>query len=71
MNLVRYGKTDFLFVPTPSTVGPCRVFTPGFGYDLWVVYAGWAGTLVLLYPLCRWYAGLNQRRREVWWLSYL
>ena len=41
-----------------------------FGFRLWAVYLAWALGLVLLYPLCRWFAGLKRRRRD-WWLSYL
>lgn len=39
-------------------------------FDLWVVYVFWAVGLLLLYPLCRWFAGVKQRRKD-WWLSYL
>jgi uncharacterized membrane protein len=42
---------------------------PGYGYPLWVVYLGWVVALVLLYPPCRWFAGLK-RRHHTWWLSY-
>jgi uncharacterized membrane protein len=34
------------------------------------IYGVWLVVLVLLYPACRWFAGLKQRRRE-WWWSYL
>lgn len=44
--------------------------TPEIGLGLPGVYLVWLGVLVLLYPLCRWFAGLKQRRTE-WWLSYL
>jgi len=44
--------------------------TPKIGLGLPGVYLVWLGVLVLLYPLCRWFAGLKQRRSE-WWLSYL
>src|SRR5215472_18697194 len=37
-------------------------FPAGYGYDLWVVYAVWIVVILLLYPLCRWFAGLKQRR---------
>ena len=30
----------------------------------------WIGVVVLLYPLCRWFAGVKRRRAD-WWLSYL
>jgi uncharacterized membrane protein len=41
-----------------------------FGFGLWAVYLAWALGLALLYPLCRWFAGVKRRRRD-WWLSYL
>jgi len=40
------------------------------GFGLSVVYAAWALSIVLLYPLCRWFAGVKRRRTE-WWLRYL
>jgi hypothetical protein len=30
----------------------------------------WLVVLLALYPLCRWFAALKQRRKD-WWLSYL
>lgn len=42
----------------------------GFGVSLGVVYLVWAGTVLAMYPLCCWFAGLKQRRQSVW-LSYL
>ena len=41
------------------------------GFDLWVVYVCWIVGTLLLYPLCRWYAGFKARRRDLPWLSYL
>ena len=43
---------------------------PGIGFNLAVVYASWLAGVVLVYPLCKWFAGVKQRRRD-WWLSYL
>lgn len=43
---------------------------PEFGFPLPVVYVVWLGVVLALYPLCRWFAGVKQRRSE-WWLSYL
>jgi len=40
------------------------------GFGLPVVYVVWALVLVLLYPLCRWFAALKARRSE-WWWSYV
>ena len=44
---------------------------PGnLGFALWMVYALWLLGLLLLYPACRWFAAVKQRRHD-WWLSYL
>jgi uncharacterized membrane protein len=43
---------------------------PDWGFDLPVIYLGWILLLVTLYPACRWFAGVKQRRRD-WWLAYL
>ncbi len=43
---------------------------PGVGFNLAVVYGCWIIGVLLLYPLCKWFAGVKQRRRD-WWLSYL
>ncbi len=43
---------------------------PGFGFGLATVYALWILGLILIYPLCVWFAGVKARRRD-WWLSYV
>ncbi|HSU14428.1 DUF1624 domain-containing protein [Longimicrobium sp.] len=43
---------------------------PGAGFGLGVAYLCWAAGVAMLYPLCRWFAGVK-RRRDDWWLSYL
>lgn len=43
---------------------------PGYGFDLWVVYAAWIFGLVILYPICVWYGNLK-RRTKYWMFSYL
>jgi uncharacterized membrane protein len=45
------------------------VGTPA-GFDLPIVYLAWALVLAILYPACRWFAGVKRRRSD-WWLSYL
>jgi uncharacterized membrane protein len=70
INLFRYGRASFLLLPPPSMGGPREIFPAGFGFDLWVVYAVWIGVITMLYPVCRWFAQVKQRRRD-WWLSYL
>jgi uncharacterized membrane protein len=47
------------------------VFPAEWGFGLPVVYALWVVAVALLYPLCRWFAGLKSRRRDLTWLSYL
>lgn len=54
--------TGFLDRPAPN---------PGnLGFSLWVVYLCWLLGLMLLYPICRWFAEVKRRRKD-WWLSYL
>lgn len=45
-------------------------YPQGWGFGLGGVYLAWLTVLVLLYPLCAWFAALKRRRRDVW-LSYL
>lgn len=49
--------------PPPGHAG-----NPGFG--LWGAYAAWACAILVLYPLCRWYARKKSASHSVW-LSYL
>ena len=42
----------------------------GTGFNLGVVYLAWIIGVLITYPLCKWFAGVKQRRRD-WWLSYL
>ncbi len=70
MNFVRYGRAPFLLMAPPSMGGDAKLFPPNYGYPLWAVYAVWIAVLLLLYPVCRWFARLKQRRHD-WWLGYL
>lgn len=64
----RYGQIHWMF--ESPTMGEFPVTQPpGWGYSLPVVYLMWAIVVVTLYPLCRWFAGLKQRRNDAW-LSY-
>jgi len=58
------GDASWLFGNFPP------VKPEGYGLGLAGVYAVWLVVLVALYPLCRWFAALKQRRKD-WWLSYL
>ncbi len=43
----------------------------GYGFSLPVVYLLWLVTIVILYPLCKWYDRYKTDHREQWWLSYV
>jgi uncharacterized membrane protein len=58
---IDYLFANIAFAPPPA---------PGSGFGLGMVYALWILGAALLYPLCRWYAGVKARRQD-WWLSYL
>ncbi len=49
--------------------GPASSFPENYGYSIIGVYLVWFLVIFLLYWPCRWFAGLKQRRRDVW-LSY-
>ena len=58
------GDASWLFGGVPGAK------PAGYGLSLPGVYAVWALVVLALYPLCRWFAALKQRRTE-WWWSYL
>jgi uncharacterized membrane protein len=61
-NVVRFGRGDFSPVHgTPP---------PEAGFSLLSTYFVWALVVALLYPACRWFVALKQRRRDLAWLSY-
>ena len=61
-----FGKQVSHLFQSPITFSPPQ----GTGFNLGVVYLAWIVGVLLLYPLCKWFAGLKQRRKS-WWLSYL
>jgi uncharacterized membrane protein len=65
----RYGAVHWMFESPDLGHYP---FTPppGWGFSLPVVYAVWVFVVITLYPLCRWFAAVKQRRSDAW-LSYL
>jgi len=54
---------------TPTLVGGNP--PPGYEPSLLRVYVVWALVILILYPLCRWYADYKSRHKDQWWLSYL
>jgi hypothetical protein len=64
----RYGQVHWMF--ESLTVGQFPITPPpGWGFSLPIVYLVRAFVVVVLYPLCRWFASLKQRRGDAW-LSY-
>jgi uncharacterized membrane protein len=69
MSAVRYGEVHWMFESPTIDKFPVTQ-PPGWPLPLPAVYLVWLTVVVLLYPLCRWFAALRQRRSD-WWLSYL
>jgi uncharacterized membrane protein len=66
---LRYGSAHWMFESPDLGHYPFSP-PPGWGFSLPVVYLTWAFVVVTMYPLCRWFAGVKQRRSDAW-LSYL
>ena len=66
---VRYGSAHWMFESPDLAHYPFSA-PPGWGYSLPIVYLVWAFVVIAMYPLCRWFAALKQRRSDAW-LSYL
>jgi uncharacterized membrane protein len=67
--LARYGGAHWMF-ESPSLDRYPVTQPPGWPAPLPVVWLLWVSVAVLLYPVCRWFAGVKRRRTD-WWLSYL
>jgi uncharacterized membrane protein len=65
-NLIAGRPYEYMFLMPPALFN----VSPGQGFRLWVVYVCWICIILIAYPPCRWFAGVKQRRRDVW-LSYL
>jgi hypothetical protein len=63
----RYGEIDFMlqFILLAEPNLPAN-----YGYGLPVIYGVWIGVVIVLYPACRWFAGVKRRSQSAW-LSYL
>ena len=66
----RSGDAGWMFKNPSWPVNILLPFPEGYGFGLAAVYTIWMGVLLLLYPMCQWFANVKRRRRD-WWLSYL
>lgn len=65
----RYGSIHWVFEsPRPDQYPFAQ--PPGWPISLPYIYAIWVLVVLMLWPLCRRFAALRDRRRD-WWLSYL
>jgi uncharacterized membrane protein len=65
----RYRQVHWMFESPTVDKFPITA-PPGWGFSLPIVYLLWISVVIALYPLCRWFAALKQRRHDAW-LSYL
>jgi uncharacterized membrane protein len=65
----RYGHIHWMF-ESPDLAHYPITQPPGWGLTLPVVYLVWAFVVLIMYPLCRWYAAVKQRSDNPL-LSYL
>lgn len=66
---VRYGSAHWMFASPNLGQFPITQ-PPGWPAPLPAVYLVWVSVVAATSPLCKWFAGVKQRRRE-WWVSYL
>ena len=67
--LVRFGGVHWMFEsPSPDKYPVTQ--PPGWPASLPIVYLYWIAVLLLVYPVCRWYASVKMRSNNPW-LSYL
>ncbi|MBV9343227.1 MAG: DUF1624 domain-containing protein [Acidobacteria bacterium] len=65
----RYGHVHWM-MESPSLGQFPITCPPGWGFPLPIIYGIWLCVVLALYPLCRWFATIKQRRSDPW-LSYL
>jgi len=66
---LRYGRIGEMFQSPDLAHFPFSQ-PPGWGESLPVIYVIWLGVVLLMFPLCRWFARIKQQNKA-WWLSYL
>ncbi len=61
-----YDWSDWILTRPPWEAG-----FKGYGFSLAITWLIWAGLVVGLYPLCKWYDSYKQKHKNQWWLSYV
>jgi uncharacterized membrane protein len=69
VSYLRYGKVSEMFQSPDLGHFPFSQ-PPGWDVGLPMIYLLWLTVLVIMFPLCRWYARVK-RNKARWWLSYL
>jgi uncharacterized membrane protein len=64
---IRHGRAGWLF-NSPFSAGGAP--PPDAGFGLLGVYVAWICAILILYPICCWFAAFKRRRKDAW-LSYL
>ena len=71
-HLLTLGLSFAMSKPTAYLLGGSATTAPlGAGFGLGTTFTIYLASILVLYPLCVWYGGVKQRRRDLWWLSYL
>jgi uncharacterized membrane protein len=63
------GAAHWMF-ESPNLASYPFTAPPGWGFSLPVIYLLWVLVVVMLYPVCRWFAQVKRHRTDAW-LSYL
>jgi uncharacterized membrane protein len=61
----RYGSAHWMF-ESPDLAHYPFTTPPGWDLPLPIVYGIWVLVVAALYPVCRWFAALKQRRHDAW-----
>jgi len=69
VSYARYGAVHWMF-ESPSLDRYPITQPPGWPLPLPAIYLIWTAVVLMLYPLCRWFAAVKRRRADRW-LSYL
>jgi uncharacterized membrane protein len=65
----KYGAAHWMF-ESPNLGAYPFTPPPEWGLSLPLIYVVWMAVVVMMYPICVWFAGVKKRRRSAW-LSYL